>query len=300
MRFFFITAALSTAIALVYPPSFTWGKDYISPFLGVIMFGMGVTLTGDDFLRVWVSRRAVIIAALSQYTVMPLLGLVIGYLFNLPSEIALGLVILGSCPGGTASNVIAYLAGGNVALSVVMTLFSTLLAPLTTPNLVYLIAGKSIDVPVTDMMASIFYIVIIPLAGGFILRSFFYEKIKTIISWLPIISMIVISFVIAVIMSLNQKAIITTPLLIAAAVIIHNVFGMLFGYIIGVFYKLNKKDCRTLSIEVGMQNSGLAASLATTFFTSQSALPAALFSLWHNVSGMMATRIWQSNKNCAD
>lgn len=291
-RHFVLIAIILSILALVHPEAFSWGKVYIPYLLGIIMFGMGLTLQGKDFLTVWDSRKAVVVGVLSQYTIMPLLAIILSKILNLPDAIVVGMVLVGACPGGTASNVVTYLARGNVAFSVTMTVCSTLLAPLMTPFIVYIFARQIINVPFWSMVESILWIVFIPLLLGLILRKLFPESSERLTGVLPSLSILTISFVIAVIMALNRSTVLSFPLLIMLAVIIHNLLGMLLGYGIGSLFKLDKEDRRTLSIEVGMQNSGLGASLATSFFTAQSALPSALFSLWHNISGVSIAKYW--------
>jgi len=296
-RYFLIIALIFSSIALIFPPLFTWGKGSIPYLLGVIMFGMGLTLEGSDFIRVWTNRISVILGVCAQYTIMPLLAWMLSWIFNLSEPVMIGMVLLGACPGGTASNVIVYLSRGNVALSVTMTLLSTLVAPLVTPSLVLLFVGEMIHVPFWNMVMTVFWIVVLPIIGGALIRHFFQTWIGPILHIFPQVSMMTIAFVIGVIMGLNQKTILQFPMLIILAVILHNVLGLSFGYLIGKIFSRDVKDQRAIAIEVGMQNSGLAVSLATTFFTAQSALPGALFSLWHNLSGIGLAKYWSDKKN---
>lgn len=295
-RYFLPFALVLSAAALVFPAAFVWGKPWIPYFLGIIMFGMGLTLQPDDFIGVWRSRGSVLLGITAQYTVMPLLAWLISTVLNLPDDIVIGMVLLGACPGGTASNVMVYLAGGRVALSVTMTLMSTLLAPLVTPAIVSLIANRIVEVPFGDMMLSIFWIVFLPVVGGLVIRRLFGKTISGVLHLFPCISMITIAFVIAVIMGLNREVILNFPVLIILAVILHNSLGLLTGYGIGVLFRCDEGTKRAIAIEVGMQNSGLAVALASEFFSAASALPGALFSLWHNISGIGLARYWSSRK----
>ena len=281
-----------TALALIYPPAFTWGKDLIPYLLGVIMFGMGLTLSKDDFAGVWGKRRSLLVGVSAQYLVMPLLAVILSFVLGLPEAFAIGMILVGACPGGTASNVITYISKGNVAYSVTMTACSTLLSPVLTPLLVYVYAREMINVSLPDMFLSIVWIIILPLGIGLLLHRFFKEPVRSVVRFMPLVSVLGIAFIIAIIMALNQKLILTFPALVVTAVILHNLLGLLCGYLIGRAFSMDEADCRTLAIEVGMQNSGLGVSLATTFFTAQAALPGAIFSLWHNVSGLVISRYW--------
>ncbi|MCF6148830.1 MAG: bile acid:sodium symporter family protein [Candidatus Kuenenia sp.] len=291
-RYFLVISLLLSAIALFYPPGFIWARDCIPYLLGIIMFGMGLTLTTRDFINVWKSKRAVFLGVAAQFFVMPLLAITLSLLLKLPESIFIGMVLLGACPGGTASNVITYLAKGNVALSVTMTLVSTMVSPIITPAIVYFSAGKWIEINFWMMVKSVFWIVVFPLADGLLVRHLLKSKVKYFVGIFPGISIIAISFVIAIIMGLNKSMIITFPHFVVLAVIFHNSLGLLIGFGIGKLFSCSARDCRTISIEVGMQNSGLGVSLATVFFSAQSALPSALFSLWHNISGITLAKYW--------
>ena len=284
-RLFLPTALLMSAIALWMPSWFVWAKPSIVWLLGIIMFGMGLTLEAEDFKQVWENRRLVVAGVTLQYTMMPLLALGVGLVLGLPDELIVGMVIVGACPGGTASNVIVYLAGANIALSVCMTLASTLLSPILTPLWVHL-GFETVDVNVWAMTKSVFWIVIFPLFDGIVLRRFLVGRVEPLLRVFPAVSMLAISFVIGIIVALNQVTLLTFPWLVIFAVVIHNLAGLLFGYTLSGFLKCSEKDRRTLAIEVGMQNSGLGVSLATTFFSGLTALPGAIFSLWHTSQGL--------------
>lgn len=295
MRHYFLpTAIVASVLALIFPQVFVWWKTWIPYLLGIIMFGMGLTLKAEDFGYVWKNKRSVFIGVAAQYTIMPVLALVISKLLGFRDAILIGMVLVGSCPGGTASNVMVYLAKGNVALSVTMTLISTLLAPLLTPLIVSLFVNQIVDVPFFKMMTTVFWIIIFPIAGGLVVNHCLKAKNRIIHKIVPHISMITIIFVIAVIMALNKNTLLSFPILIAAGVMLHNGFGLLLGYGAGSLLKCSEEDKRAIAIEVGMQNSGLAVSLATQFFQAQSALPGALFSLWHNISGATLSRFWSA------
>ncbi len=291
-----LVVVLVTALALAFPPSFTWiGGGAITPMLGVVMFGMGLTLKPNDFRPVLMRPKDIIVGELAQFVVMPGLGWLICHVLDLPKDLALGVILVGCCPGGTASNVICYLAKGDVALSVAMTAVSTLLAPLVTPALVMLLAGKSIDVDVVGMFMSIVQVVILPIVLGFLVSHYFSRLTQKVVPILPMVSTLAIAFIIGIVVSLNARSIMACSMIVAVAVILHNLLGLLLGYFAGKAMGL-KSDKRTaISIEVGMQNSGLATSLAATHFAMypMAAVPGAMFSVWHNFSGSIAAAIFR-------
>ena len=278
-------ALVFSALALWMPEWFIPTKPAIPYLLGLIMFGMGITLTMGDFLGVIKRWRLVVIGVLAQYTMMPLLALGMTLALGLPKEVVAGFVLLGACPGGTASNVVTYLAKGNVALSVSMTLVSTLLAPVLTPWITWLLASHKVAIDAVSMMQTILWIVALPLAGGLIIRLVASKLVLRTLKWLPLFSMVLIAWVIAIVMALNRERILEFPQWILLAVVLHNLLGLAIGYGIARYFTSNQSDCRTIAIEVGMQNSGLAVALAAKYLPAAAALPAALFSLWHNLSG---------------
>lgn len=293
----FLTIALSASvIALVLPVSFLWVKPLIPFLLGLIMFGMGTTIRLHDFKDVWGKRRVVFLVALLQFTLMPGLGVIISRLLSLPEEVMIGMVLVGSCPGGTASNVIVYLARGNVALSVTMTMFSTVLAPLLTPGIIFLLLNRSVDISFMALFLSVFQIVAIPLAAGLLVRHFFSGIVTRYSDILPGVSVVSITLIIACVMALNADKVMSLPLVVAAAVMMHNMLGLAAGYGAAKLLSCNRVDRRTVAVEIGMQNSGLGVALANQFFQPLSALPGALFSLWHNLSGIVLAKYWAREK----
>ncbi|GHC09444.1 bile acid:sodium symporter family protein [Cerasicoccus arenae] len=293
LQYLFLPLAIAaSALALWEPDLFIWAKGYIAWLLGLVMFGMGVTLTPVDFKRVWDHKRLIGIGVVAQFTVMPLLAWLISKAFKLPDEALVGMVLVGACPGGTASNVVTYLARGNVALSVSLTTCSTLLAPLLTPLLVELLASAAIEVPATSMFINILKVVLAPIILGLIVRHFLGGRSKPILKIFPWVAMLSIVFIIAIVMGLNQKNVLNFPAAIIGAVILHNLLGLAMGYGAGWLAGAQEDERRTLAIEVGMQNSGLAVQLGQQFFTGLAALPGALFSLWHNLSGVALASWW--------
>ena len=291
-RYFIFIVLLITLIALWQPAGFVWMKPHIPKLLGVIMFGMGVSLTFNDFKKIKTDKHLLLIGIAMQYLVMPFLAVILSILFDLSEEILIGMVLVGACPGGTASNVMAYLSKANLVLSVSLTLLSTLLAPLITPAIIYLILSKHVEISFWSMMRSVFWIVIFPLFDGLVLRHFLYKHVKKYLSYFPSISIICIALIIGTVVALNRELLLTFPVLILLAVIFHNSLGMGIGYGVARLFKASKENARTLAFEVGMQNSGLGVSLATQFFTVASALPGAIFSIVHNISGVTLASRW--------
>jgi len=284
------------ALALWQPEFFVWLKAYIPWILGIIMLGMGMTMTVDDFKGVLQSPKAVLIGVVAQFVVMPGLAYVLCKLFNLPPEIAVGVILVGCCPGGTASNVITYMAKGNVALSVACTSVSTLLAPVLTPAIFYLLASQWLKIDATSMFISILQVVLLPIVIGLILRTWLKRQVESYIQVMPLVSVIAIVAIVAAIIGGSKAAIFQSGLLILAVVVLHNGLGYLLGFTAARFFKLPYADSKAIAVEVGMQNSGLGVALAAVHFAASpiTAVPSAIFSLWHNISGPALATYWAS------
>ena len=296
MGFLVLAAAV---LALVFPDVLQQIRPtVINYLLGVVMFGMGLTLNLQDFKIVFSRPKDVIIGCLAQFTIMPLLAWGLVRTFQLDEALALGVVLVGCCPGGTASNVITYLAKGDLALSVGMTGVSTLLAPFMTPLLTWALAGKSVNVNVVGMLLSILWVVILPIVIGLIAKWIWPKFTEKATDYLPAISSIAISLIVAIIIGANAGKLLAGGLMIVLVVVLHNLCGLSCGYLIGRLLKLSEPKKRAISIEVGMQNSGLASSLATIHFAAYplATIPGALFSVWHNISGAMVARIFTKRK----
>lgn len=268
----------------------------INPMLGLIMFGMGLALNPADF-RVVLSRpKDIFIGCLLQFTAMPLLALLLVKVFALPADLALGVILVGCCPGGTASNVITYLAKGDLALSVGMTAVSTLLAPLFTPLLTLLLAGQFVDVDAAGMLLSIVYVVIAPILGGLLVQKIFPRATKRVVAFLPAFSSLMIAIVVAIIVSHTAERLLSGGMLVMLVVALHNIGGLFVGFLAGSLLRLPMNKRAAISVEVGMQNSGLASSLATLHFAAfpLAAIPGAIFSVWHNISGAIVARLYAS------
>ena len=266
----------------------------INYLLGVVMFGMGLTLNLRDFKIVFSRPKDVIVGCLAQFTIMPLLAWGLGRAFQLDEALALGVVLVGCCPGGTASNVITYLAKGDLALSVGMTGVSTLLAPLLTPLLTWALAGKSVDVDVAGMLLSILWVVILPIVVGLIVKGLLPRLTEKATAYLPAVSTLAIAFIVAIVVGANAHKLMAGGWVIVMVVMLHNLCGLGLGYLLGRLLGLSEPKKRAISIEVGMQNSGLASSLATLHFAAypMAAIPGAIFSVWHNISGAMVARLY--------
>lgn len=274
-------------LGFLLPGAFAGFAGWVNPLLGIIMFGMGLTLTAPDFALVVKNPVPVVIGVVAQFVIMPLLGFLVSWALQLPPELAVGVILVGCCPGGTASNVVSYLAKGDVALSVAMTSISTLIAPFLTPLLAVWLVGERMDVSGTDMMLSILEVVLIPVVLGLVVRGLLPRVVVAVTPALPWISVAAISVIVAIVVAGSAAAIVSAGLLVLLAVVLHNGLGYLLGYGAATLFRVPVSARRTTAIEVGMQNSGLATSLARTYFTPEAALPGAVFSVWHNVSGAL-------------
>ena len=290
-----VLVLLSAVAALLWPE--VLGRlrtTLINPLLGVIMFGMGLTLKAEDFRVVFSRPRDIVIGCAAQFTVMPLLAFALTRIFSLDDALAVGVILVGCCPGGTASNVITYLAKGDLALSVGMTATSTILAPVLTPLLVWLFAGETVDVNVVGMLLSILWVVILPIALGLLVKRLWPKTTEHATSYLPALSSIAICLIVMIVIAANASKLLSGGMIIVLVVILHNVCGLGIGYMIGYLLKLSPAKRRAISVEVGMQNSGLASSLATLHFAAYplATIPGAVFSVWHNISGAIVARLY--------
>lgn len=293
-----VLVLLSAIMALVFPSVISQVKPtVINPLLGVIMFGMGLTLRWEDFRIVFSRPKDVIIGCIAQFTIMPMLAWILARLFALDEALTVGVALVGCCPSGTASNVITYLAKGDLALSVGMTGVNTLLAPILTPLLVLLLAGKTVDVDVAGMLLSILWVVILPIAAGLIVKSLWPRQTTKATAYLPALSTIAICAIVLIVIAANAEKLMSSGLVIMLVVVLHNICGLSVGYGLGCLLGLSTAKRRAISIEVGMQNSGLASSLATLHFAAypMATIPGALFSVWHNISGAIVARLYTRN-----
>ena len=285
-------ALLCSAFAYGFPAPFVELKPAIVPLLGLVMFGMGVTLTTDNFLAVFRRPLTVLLGICLQFGLMPLIGWTLGHTLQLPVQVRAGLILLGSCPGGTASNVICYLARGDVALSITLTAVSTMLAVFVTPILTRVYAGQMIAVPIGEMLLSILMVVLVPVLAGLTLNHYQRRRLARIKHLFPALSVGAIVLIIAVIVALNRDQFGILGGRLASAVVLHNLIGLSSGYALAQLVTRNRRQARTLAIEVGMQNAGLAVALSLKYFSAMAALPGAMFSVWHNLSGSLLASWW--------
>ncbi|MYL19661.1 bile acid:sodium symporter family protein [Halobacillus litoralis] len=291
-RYFAFWVVGAALIAFFLPSTFLGLGAYITILLGVVMFGMGLTLKPVDFKMVVQKPLPVIIGVLSQFLIMPLAAFAIAYLLNLPAELAAGLVLLGSVPGGTSSNVMVFLARGNLALSVAMTSLSTLLAPVFTPLILLALAGQWLPVDPVSMFVSIVQVIIVPIALGVGVRKLAPAAVDKGTSIIPLISVLAIIIIVMAVVAANVDSIVSSGVMVFAAVMLHNLFGLSLGYGTAKVMKLDESKRRAISIEVGMQNSGLGVALATAHFGPLAALPNVLAAVWHNISGPILATFW--------
>lgn len=272
------------------------GKTWIPEALAAVMLGMGLTLTHQDVFNLRYSGRILMVGVALQYLVMPLSAWVIAMALGLPKLLAVGVILVGACPGGTASNVVAYLARGDVALSVGMTTVSTLLSPILTPMWIWILASTWISIDPFLLLWTVTKIVLIPVVFGIILRRFWTPGPWVLEGVLPIFSMVVIAWIVGVIVGLNQNQF-NVAGVVVIAVIVHNTLGLALGYWGSRFKNATNQQRRTVAIEVGMQNSGLAVALAIAHFGPMAAVPGAIFSIWHNVTGPLLASVWRRQKS---
>lgn len=283
-------------LALFLPQSCLWIQtSWVNYLLMIVMFGMGLTMKPSDFGVVFSRPKDMIVGCTAQFLIMPLLAFALGRLFGLSNELLVGVILVGTCPGGTSSNVITYLSKGDVALSVGMTSVNTLLAPLLTPALTYLFLRTSVDVDVKAMFISIIQVVIIPIGLGILINKLlprFSEKAKDI---MPSVSVTAICLIVAAVVSHNSEKILTTGALIFAVVILHNLLGYACGYLIGLIFRMDMPRKKAVAVEIGMQNSGLATTLAGSAFPdlAMATVPGAVFSVWHNISGAILAAVFR-------
>lgn len=295
VRLFPLWAVTLAIVAFNVPAPFVELKPKIVPLLSIVMLGMGMTLTWEHFLSALNKPKVICLTTFMQYLIMPLIAWLLSKLFDLSTAHLIGMVLVGSSAGGTASNVICYLAKGDVALSILLTMVSTLVAIVAMPSLIYLYLHQTVPVPFLAMLTSILQMVLFPVLIGTAINSTFRSQVDKIRSILPLISVAAIVVIIAIIVAVNQQDLAQTGSVIALAVVLHNLLGLCTGYYIPRLFGYDEKTCRTISIEVGMQNSGLSVVLAVKYFSSMAALPGAIFSIWHNISGSVLAGYWGKN-----
>ena len=280
-------------IAYFLPQYFSWMTSYTTIFLAIAMFGMGTSIDTRDFKKIIKNPKEVLIGSLTQFTIMPLLAWLLAITFHVNKDIALGIILVGSCPGGTASNVITHIAGGDVSMSVSMTILSTLLAPIVTPALVYLLAGRWVDVSIIAMFKSVVKVILLPVLLGISIKKINPTAVSKSKDVFPLISSLAIILIISGIIGANADKIAQSGLIVLVIVAIHNALGLLGGLLVAKLAKMDYDKATALAIEVGMQNSGLAIQLASVNFALNplATLPGAIFSIWHNIAGSIFASI---------
>ncbi len=296
-RYFPLIAICASIAAYIWPSWLVQQKSWIMYLLGAVMFCMGASLTVSHFKQAFQRYPLILLALTLQFGLMPLIAWQLSTWAGLSIALTAGMILVGSVPGGTASNVICYISKGDVALSITITAVSTLIAVVATPLLAYAYLSQTIEIPFANMMLSIFYIVLIPVSLGIALNHFLPIVIFPVQKFGADISILIICFIIAIIVALNKNNLLNLSLLLAGLVIAHNLSGLIIGYFITFLITRNKILSKTIAIEVGMQNSGLAVALAVKFFGPASALPGALFSIIHNVTGALVARYWANKSN---
>lgn len=294
---FALWVLLFAYLAFQFPETYKQFAPYIPYLLGIVMFGMGITLTFNDFGEVFKHPKSVVIGVVGQFVIMPAIAFALAKCFDLPADLAIGVILVGSCPGGTSSNVMTYLAKGNTALSVACTTISTLLAPLLTPVIFYMLASQWLEIDATGMFISVLKMVLFPIFLGLVVRALFKKQITEISQTMPLVSVISIVLILAAVVAVSKDKIVESGLLIFGVVVLHNCLGYLVGFFAAKLLGLNIADSKAVSIEVGMQNSGLGAALAAAHFNPIAAVPSAVFSFWHNVSGPILANIFSNIKN---
>ena len=299
-KYFFIIILIAVAIALVNPNVFNWvleefmGINIINVLLGVILFGMGTTLKIEHFVNVFKRPKEILLGVSAQYLIMPLLAFTIASLFSLNEALTVGLVLVGTVPGGTASDVITFLAKGDLALSVSLTAVSTVISPILTPIITLILIGNTISFSPVDMFISIFQIVIIPIGLGLFLNYKFPDFCEELKDYLPAVSSIVIAIIVAGVIGANKEAIISSSMIIIVVIILQYFLGMALGFVIGYLSGMKRKQMITIAIELCFQNSGLSTSLAKTHFPNLTlaTVPGALYSVWQNFAGSILAYVF--------
>ncbi len=294
-RYFPLFAIAACFIAYLWPQEFADQKSLIVYLLGAVMFCMGASLTLDDFKRALQRYPILLLGLVLQFGFMPLIAWQLSHLAGLSAALTAGMILVGSVPGGTASNVICYISKADVALSITLTAISTCLAVVATPLLAYAYLSHTVDIDMLNMMKSIFYIVVLPVSLGVFLNHTIRMIVLPIQRFGADISIVLICLIIAIIVALNKDNLLSVSPILVCLVLAHNVIGLVLGYFTTLLFTRNRLLSKTIAIEVGMQNSGLAVALAVKFFGATSALPGAIFSIIHNVTGSLLASYWAKN-----
>ena len=289
-------ALLISLIAFFLNAPFAALSTAIVPLLAIVMFLMGLTLTKADVERIVKDPKPILVGVVLQFLLMPVMAMTFSKMLQLSNQLTIGMVLVGSCAGGTASNVVCYLAKGDVALSISLTMVSTLIGVIATPLLCAFYLSETVSVDILALLFSIVQIVFIPVLLGFSCKFFMNDFANRVDPFIPTLSVLIILLIIAIVVALNADRLLDVGLITLIAVILHNLSGLAGGYYISRLIGLDIKQSQTVAIEVGMQNSGLGVALATQFFSATAALPGALFSVWHNISGSLLASIWSRKR----
>ncbi|MFT9004887.1 MAG: bile acid:sodium symporter family protein [Liquorilactobacillus hordei] len=293
----YFTAAIIFWVVFNYflPKTSEWVVPNVSYLLGIILFGMGLTLKLQDFERIAKKPFPVIAGTFAHYLIMPTIAWILCLIFQLKGATAAGVILVGSCPSGTSSSVMAYLAGGDVALDVSIETLSTLLAPVALPGLLLLFAGKYVDIPTFSLFLSTVKIVLIPILLGLLVHHLFKNRIEWVTRFLPLVSQLAILLIIGAVISANHADLMTTQtLLVIPVVMLHNLSGYGLGYVFSKLIRLRTPQRKAITFEVGMQDSSLGATLAMKYFVPAAAIPSTVFSIWHNISGSVLAVNWKN------
>ncbi|MGT2960859.1 bile acid:sodium symporter family protein [Streptococcus caballi] len=295
-KWFTIAVILWSIFNYCLPSTSAWVIPNTAYLLGIILFGMGLTLTTEDFKRIAQRPIPVILGTIAHYVIMPGLAWLLCLIFHLKGATAAGVILVGSCPSGTSSSVMAFLSGGDVALDVSIETLSTLLAPIMLPALLSLLAGQYVAVPATSLFLSTLRIVVVPIILGVLIHSIFGKKMNTIIRIMPLISQLAILLIVGAVISANHANIFTTATaVVIPVVILHNLCGYTLGFTFSKLLKLEEPQQKAITFEVGMQDSSLGATLAIKYFVPQAAIPSTIFSIWHNISGSILSSWWKNH-----
>jgi len=289
-------ALLISLIAFFLNAPFAALSTAIVPLLAIVMFLMGLTLTKADVERIVKDPKPILVGVVLQFLLMPVMAMTFSKMLQLSNQLTIGMVLVGSCAGGTASNVVCYLAKGDVALSISLTMVSTLIGVIATPLLCAFYLSETVSVDILALLFSIVQIVFIPVLLGFSCKFFMNDFANRVDPFIPTLSVLIILLIIAIVVALNADRLLDVGLITLIAVILHNLSGLAGGYYISRLIGLDIKQSQTVAIEVGMQNSGLSVAIATQFFSATAALPGALFSVWHNISGSLLASIWSRKR----
>jgi BASS family bile acid:Na+ symporter len=300
-KYFFAVILLGVAVSLLWPDSFKWvlseysGINMLNLMLSIILFTMGTTLKADDFVNVFKKPKEISVGILAQYIIMPVIAFCLARMFSLSDALTVGVILVGTVPGGTASDVITFLSKGDVALSVSLTAVSTVISPLLTPVITLLLIGNQIHFNPTDMFISILEIVIIPIVLGLALNYRFPKFCDELKDYLPAVSSVVICLIVSGVIGANKEAILTSSAIIIAVIVLQYFIAMFLGFCVGYLAGMDKKQIITIAIELSFQNSGLSTGLAKNHFPGlvQATVPGALYSVWQNLAGSILAYVFR-------